>query len=198
VYPVHWPGQRIPPRWWRHPAWGVAAGWIIGASFGAPVYYDYNENIYYEGDYVYVDGQKAATASEYYDQAASLADSAPATKDTAAKDWLPLGVFSLSEGDTSESNMMIQLAVNKQGVIQGTYYNTSTDVKRPIKGMVDKKSQRAAWTFADGKDTDIIMETGLYNLTKDETQVLVHFGPGITQKWRMVRLEKPKSGEKGT
>ena len=175
----------------------MAAGWIAGASFGAPVYYDYNENIYYEGDYVYVDGRKVATSQEYYDQAATLADSAPATQDTAAKDWLPLGVFALSQGETDESNMMIQLAVDKQGVIQGTYYNTSTDVKRPIKGMVDKKSQRAAWTFADGKDTDIIMETGLYNLTKDETQVLVHFGPEITQKWRLVRLEQPKSGGDG-
>ncbi len=198
VYPVHWPGHRIPPRWWRHAAWGVAAGWIVGASFGAPVYYDYDENIYYEGDYVYVDGRKVATSQEYYDQAATLADSAHATQDTASKDWLPLGVFALSQGDTDESNMMIQLAVDKEGVIEGTYYNTSTDVKRPIKGMVDKKSQRAAWTFADGKNTDIIMETGLYNLTKDETQVLVHFGPDITQKWRLVRLEQPKSGEKGT
>lgn len=76
-------------------------------------------------------------------------------------------------------------------MIAGTYYNTGTDTVRPVKGMVDKKSQRAAWTFADGKNTDIIMETGIYNLTQDETEALVHFRKDKTQQWLMVRLKEP-------
>ena len=103
------------------------------------------------------------------------------------------GVFALSREENDDSNMVLQLAVNKEGVIQGTYYNTSTETERPVKGMVDKKTQRAAWTFADGKNTDIIMETGLYNLTKDDTQVFVHFGEDKTQRWWLVRLEEPES-----
>ena len=109
---------------------------------------------------------------------------------------MALGVFALSEESSAESNMVLQLAVNKEGVIAGYYYNTSTNSERPIKGMVDKKTQRAAWTFADGKNTDIIMETGLYNLTMEETTALVHFGKDKTQKWRMVRLEDPESKKK--
>jgi len=61
--------------------------------------------------------------------------------------------------------------------------------------MVDKKTQRAAWTFSDGKNTDIIMETGLFNLTQDQTEALVHFGKAKTQQVLMVRLDQPKSDE---
>lgn len=82
--------------------------------------------------------------------------------------------------------------MNKEGIIKGTYYNTSTDSTRPIKGRVDKKTQGVAWTFADGKNTDIIMETGLYNLTQDQTEALIHFGKDKTQKWTMIRLEQSK------
>lgn len=42
---------------------------------------------------------------------------------------------------------------------------------------------------ADGSE----IETGIYNLTKDETTALVHFGAEQTQEWLMVRLEKPEA-----
>jgi hypothetical protein len=81
--------------------------------------------------------------------------------------------------------------VSKDGVIKGTYFDTRTNTARPIKGMVDKDSQRVAWSFADGKNTDLIMETGLYNLTQDQTEALVHLGRNMTEKWLMVRLQEP-------
>lgn len=195
----YWDQHRHPWNyWWRTATWAAVAGWTVGVSsgsaYGDPVYYDYGENIYYEGEDVYVGGDKTATAEEYYQQASSLADTAPEVTNQEGEDWLPLGVFALSKGNVADSNMVLQLAINKDGVISGTYYNTNTDVGRPVKGMVDKKTQRAAWTFADGKNTDIIMETGIYNLTQDQTEALVHFGKDKTQQWLMVRLEQP--GEK--
>jgi hypothetical protein len=102
-------------------------------------------------------------------------------------------VFAISQDKATDSNMLLQLAVNKQGVIQGTYYNTATDIARPVKGMVDKQTQRAAWTFADGKNTDIVMETGIYNLTQDQAEALIHFGKDKTQQWMMVRLPQPSA-----
>jgi hypothetical protein len=90
-----------------------------------------------------------------------------------------------------DTNMIIQLALSKEGVIKGTFYNTATDTVRPVKGRVDKKSQRAAWAFADGKNPDVIMETGLHNLTQDQTEALLHFGDNKTQQWLMVRLNQP-------
>jgi len=54
---------------------------------------------------------------------------------------------------------------------------------------VDKKTQRAAWTI--GKGGDRVFEAGIYNLTRAETPVLVHFGPDRTQQWLLVRMNKP-------
>ena len=39
------------------------------------------------------------------------------------------------------------------------------------------------------------METGIYNLTEDETTALVHFGKEQTQTWLMVRLPEPEGEE---
>jgi hypothetical protein len=193
--------------WWRPATWAAVTGFIAGASvagggYGEPIYYDYGDTVYYEGNDVYVGGQKTASAEEYYQQANNIASSPsapapdPADTDQQSAEWLPLGVFALSQGNAAHSNMVLQLALNKNGEIAGTFYNTTIDVARPVKGMVDKKSQRAAWAFADGKNTDVIMETGLYNLTQDQTDALVHFGKDKTQQWLMVRLNEPEDKKK--
>jgi hypothetical protein len=57
--------------------------------------------------------------------------------------------------------------------------------------MVDKQSQRTAWTAA-GK-TRPIMETGIANLMKETTPALIHFPDGTTQQWLLLRMENPKS-----
>ncbi|MFH1113635.1 MAG: hypothetical protein V1792_06905 [Pseudomonadota bacterium] len=195
VHPiVRPPYNRIPPYWWRWAGWGAATGWLVGASLAAPYYYGYGENVYYYDENVYIDGQIAATAAEYYDGAKALATSAPPVEKTSKEEWLPLGVFGLYQGQSQDSNTVLQLAVNKQGVLSGTYYNLATNTERPVSGMVDQKTQRAAWTFADGKNTDVIMETGLANLTEDRAPALVHFGADKTEQWLMVRQPGPKSG----
>ena len=81
------------------------------------------------------------------------------------------------------------LAVNDAGTIRGTYYDGLTDSTKPVYGAVDKKTQRAAWTI--GKDNNTVFDTGFYNLTKDETPVLVHIGKDRTQQWMLVRMAKP-------
>ncbi len=189
-------------HWWRHATWAAAAGWVAGSayaegsSYEEPIVYDYGDNVYYENESVYVQGKKVGTAEQYYDQASAIATGGQSAQAEPDANWLPLGVFALSQGNAPDTDMVLQLALSKEGVIKGTYYNTATDTVRPIKGMVDKKSQRAAWTFADGKNTDIIMETGLYNLTQDQTEALAHFGKEKTQQWLMVRLnQRENEGE---
>ena len=86
--------------------------------------------------------------------------------------------------------MFVQLAVDKQAVIAGTFHNSATDQTFDLEGAVDRESQRSAWVIAD-KDWPI-METGVSNLTKDEAPALVHFADGQTQQWLMVRLEEPE------
>ena len=43
-----------------------------------------------------------------------------------------------------------------------------------------------------GTNDDLIMETGIYNLTKESAEVLIHFGPEQTQEALLVRMEEPE------
>jgi len=53
-----------------------------------------------------------------------------------------------------------------------------------------QKDQRAAWRV--GANTNLVIETGLYNLTQDQSTALVHFGPHRTQQCVLVRLRQPE------
>ena len=88
------------------------------------------------------------------------------------------------------------MAVNRQGIVSGSFYNTATDEAQAVLGQVDKDTQRVALRI--GESDDVILETGLYNLTKDEAPAMVHFGPDRVEYWLLVRLksdeEAPGSG----
>lgn len=173
-------------------------GWLVH-SWTTPVYYRYGSGgtVYYENDVVYLDGQQQGTAEEYYQQSAEIAESAPEITDEQAEqtEWMPLGVFALTSEGVNASSMFLQLAVSKEGILAGTFYNETTGVTHPVEGMVDQKTQRAVWKAADDSNPDLVMETGIFNLTEDETEVLIHFGPEQTQTWLMVRLEESERPE---
>jgi hypothetical protein len=165
----------------------------MGYAQPAPVYYDYGNNVTYQDNSVYVNGQSAGTSTQYYDQAASLAQTGTAADAPAdGADWLPLGVFALSKSDHPTNNLVIQLAVNKSGVIRGNYTDTATSNTQPVHGSVDKQSQRVAFTIGD--NTTTVVETGLYNLTKDEAPALMHMGADRTEQWLLVRMQNQESG----
>ena len=147
-------------NYWGWAAWPGVTGWV-DYGWSQPVYYNYGDNVYYQDDPVYYGDQPVATAGEYAQQAEAIATNVPATK-PAPKDWMPLGVFAITpDGKPTDADptMYLQLAVSKQGVINGTFQNTATDAVQSIEGMVDKETQRAAWTVA-GKERPI-METGI-------------------------------------
>ena len=111
----------------------------------------------------------------------------------AASEWLPLGVFAVTQDRQATGpvpTLFMQLAVNKEGVIAGTFKNETTGETQSLEGMVDKKSQRVAWCV-QGKSWPIV-ETGLSNLTQETFPALLHFSDGQTQQWLFVRLEEPK------
>jgi hypothetical protein len=180
------------PVFWSWATFSTASAFLPW-NWGEPNYYDYGSggNVYYEGDTVYAEGQ-TIPAEEYAAQAEAIATEVPPVENPDDMEWLPLGVFAMTQDGDSGAvpNMFLQLAVSKEGIIAGTYQNKSTGETQSIEGMVDKASQRAAWTVV-GKNTPI-METGLYNLTQNETTALVHFADGQTQQWLMVRIEKPE------
>jgi hypothetical protein len=206
--------------WHNHPGWaawgaaraynyvtyGAAAAWFGWGSVPA-ITYNYGDNVYYSGDQVYSGSQPVATEADYAQQASDIVASAPeipatptgdaadaAGSPSADEQWLPLGVFALTQDGQASGEqpaLFVQLAVNKQGVISGTQKHTLTDRIDTLRGMVDKKSQRAAWGVVD-KDFPVI-ETGLYNLTQDTAPSLIHFADGQTQQWLLVRLKAPQN-----
>jgi hypothetical protein len=183
-------------RWvgptWRPITWGALSGYW-GYS-GEPVYYDYGESVVYTGDTVVINGETEIPAETYVQQATDLATAGKEAKaDPKTDEFQPLGVFAMvGEGETKSTNIF-QLAVNKEGVIRGEYYNATTDTTEPVYGSVDKKTQRAAWTVGERKSP--VYEAGIANLTRDETTMMVHYTKDNSQQFTLVRLEKPDGGQ---
>jgi len=187
------PALWLPAQLWFWPTWPALVGWF-GWGGVQPIYYDYGTTIIYQGDQVYSGtGQMIASASDYYQQAYDLAQSAPVAPGADAESdvWQSLGVLALVQNAQTESSaMMFQLAVNKRGTIRGNYYNALTDTALPVRGSVDPKTQRAAWTVGDNKNT--VYETAIVNLTRNETPLLIHIGKDHTEQWMLVRLREPE------
>ena len=189
-----------PNHWWRWATAGAITGWVA-YRWNNPVYYSYGSggNVYYENNTVFVNGQEYGSAEQYYNENAELAASVPemTEEQETQVEWLPLGVFGLTKEGVNATSMYLQLAVSKEGIIAGTFYNESTGVTHPVEGMVDEKTQRVAWKAADGSNADLVMETGVYNLTQDQAEVMVHFGPTETQTALLVRLDESKRPDAG-
>ena len=137
-------------NWWRPAAWGAVTGWMA-ATWSQPVTYSYGENIYYQDDSVYYGDDVVATAEQYTEQAEQIATGIPEA-DPNEVEWLPLGVFALTtdgQATGAEPTKFLQLAVSKEGIIAGTLQDTATDSVQSIEGMVDKKTQRTAWTVVE-------------------------------------------------
>jgi hypothetical protein len=197
------------PGWYtQHPGAWFAAGWVAssvwraatwdtyssfcGYSSYAP-YYDYGENVVYQDDGVYISGELAYTPEEYAQKASTIADTGREAEVTKEEEWLPLGVFAMVEGDDKTSNQIFQLAVNKKGVIRGSYYDAVTDSTAEVYGSVDQKTQRAAWTVGDRKTP--VYEAGIANLTNNETTMLVHYGADRTRQFALIRIEESEKAE---
>lgn len=188
-------GPRI--NWWAWGTWAAVNSWIPW-GWGEPIYYNYGSNVYYQGDTVYYGDQPVASAAEYANQAEQIATSIPDVE-PAPDDWMSLGVFAMvpdGQSTGTDPTMFLQLTVSKQGIIAGTFQNTATDNVQSIEGMVDKETQRAAWTIVG--ETRPLMETGISNLTDKTVPALVHYADGTTQQWLLVRMEEPEDGEQST
>ena len=183
-------------RWlgptYRPITWGALAGFAgYGAYAAEPVYYNYGDNVVYSGETVTYNGVTEIPAEQYVQQATDIATiGVEAKPDPKKGEWQQLGVFAMvGEGEEKSTNLF-QLAINKEGVIGGEYYNALTDETSPVYGSVDKKTQRAAWTVGDRKTP--VYEAGIANLTQDESTMLVHFSKDKTQQFTLVRIQKPE------
>jgi len=191
------------PWWWWAPATaGVVSGFVAGAETSEPYYYDYGVTTVYQGDTVYVDGKPAGSTKAYTEKAVALAKTVAETppptpaKKEGADEWLPMGVWALTQEEKGDAVMFLQISISKQGVISGAYKNTLIGSNEQIIGSVDRENQLAAWRI--GQNGKTVIETGLFNLTRDVTSAAIHFDTGNTQTWLMVRLPQPTMPDQPT
>ena len=197
-----WYNNHFRPWWPGGFVGGAGLGFMAGAAWGTtsnyvgvnavPIPYNYGTTVVYQDDTVYVQGEPVGTSQEYAQQATDLAaqgEKAPIAKD---EQWQSLGVYALTRSDEKNPSNFINLALNKDGVVRGTYYNAVTDSNLKVSGQLDKKTQRVAWTV-DGKKNPVY-EAGLNNLTQDQTTILVHQNGGKVEQMMLVRVNDPESG----
>jgi hypothetical protein len=185
----HYHNYQPASNWWQGATWAGLTSWMGSAAWSPPVYSDYGSNVVVDQDVVYVNEQPIASAPAYAMQALELADVAPPPPE-AKIEWMPLGTWALSsdKGDDNPSTVL-QLAVSKEGLVSGTWYNRTTDKSAECEGQVDPDTQRLA--LRRSEQPDVVLEVGVYNLTRDASSCLMHFGTLNTQTWYMSRLDNP-------
>lgn len=217
-HPYGYGGMWGYPGAWGAYGWGAATAWtcmglttltsflgmaaIAGSgknngNNGASV-----SNVTYEGPNVYVNGNPAGTQEQYYDQAQQLASTGqqyvdttagqPGSSPDASAQWQALGVFSLAQKGQTQSSMLFQLAINKDGIVRGNYMNQLTNETDQVYGSLDKQTQRISFTIGQNNSNSTVFDTTLSDLTKDDAPVLVHYGPSNTQAMMLVRLPAPQ------
>jgi hypothetical protein len=183
-----------PFYWWRWSTPTLLTGWF-GFGWPTPYYWDYGygEYIYCYDGAMYVNGRWFEPAPVYYQQTVQLVESAPVfTPEQAVEvQWMPLGVFAVTQDGVANDNMVVQLAVTKDGVIGGTALNKQTGASFDVKGTVDKQTQRAVWSYTDATGALIVMESSVFNLTQPQATGLVHYSPDNIKVIELVRLEEP-------
>jgi hypothetical protein len=100
--------------------------------------------------------------------------------------WMPLGVYSLLTGPADTGTRILQLSINPQGYIRGSYYDMITNDTYNVRGRADQSTQYVQWSL----DTNqaLTFYTPLYQLTQSQGVINVRL-PGGTQQWQVVRME---------
>jgi hypothetical protein len=106
--------------------------------------------------------------------------------------FLPLGVFAIAPRQETDANAILQLAVNRDGIVRGTYVDLLTNQEQSIEGAVDKKTQRVAWRVGD--NGSVTFETRLSSLTQSAGPLTLNFGNGKTRDWTLARFDSDKQG----
>ncbi len=185
-----WNNYRV--NWWSWSTPTVIDRWI-GVVGTTPIYYDYGVNLTYNEGNVYLNNELVGNQEQFSEQAVAIASSVPKAAKRRKTEWLPLGVFALTAKDAvaRDATLFLQLAITKDKIIAGTLRNTATGKTIEVEGTVDKQSQRAAVKPVD--DDWPVVETGIYNLTENETGILIHFSKDEVQNWKATRLDAPDS-----
>ena len=184
--------------WWRVTApyrwadWSSVSSWCgYSGSYAQPVTYEYTD------DGTYANGQEVTVDDEYSKQARELAAAGAQllqqkidAQEADKLEWLPLGVFALCKSEDGDPTMFLQLAISREGIVAGSFANTTNNENLSVQGGADRESTRLAVTIGD--QDDVVVETGLYNVTEQQSSALVHYQDGTRENWLLVKMPDPQ------
>ena len=142
---------------------------------------------------MYVTASRSGRRSSTTNRRPQCEDAGQKAKPAEPEKWQSLGVFAMVQGEETDGYNLFQLAVNKDGIIRGNYYNALTDSDEPV---VRLGGQEDPASRLDGRRPE---DAGLRGRDRqpdpDETTMLVHFGEDKTQQFTLVRIERPGEEE---
>jgi len=169
--------QHHPQAWHHHhdhDAWQIATSAAVLGWLGWQTNRPYNNTVYvYEPvpiESVIVNGRPTVVVEP-----------------GAPGDWMSLGAYSLMTGAGDPGTRILQLSVDKQGNIRGSYYDMITNATHNVVGVIDKNTQQVRWTIDTNRQLTFVAT--LDQLTQSQGVVNVKLPGGQIQQWQLVRME---------
>ena len=182
-YPLNGAAMYNPAWYAAHPAAWAPAAWAVNSVWQPVDWITIASACGYVGVAPAYNGGNLSS-----DQAAELAANGADANASRNDEWLPLGVFALVRDNQQQPQFVLQLAINRQGVLRGNSTDAAGDRTLPIQGAVDRKTLTAAWSI--GNDTQTVLEAGLPDLARGEAQAVLYRN-GATENWLLVRMTQP-------
>lgn len=101
-------------------------------------------------------------------------------------EWYPLGVYSMVTGPGDNGTRIVQLSVDRQGNVNGTYYDLVMDTSRQVSGRIRQSSQNVSWSL--NSNPQLTFRAPLDQLMQPQGIVTVEL-PGGEQQWQLIRLQ---------
>jgi hypothetical protein len=102
-------------------------------------------------------------------------------------DWMTLGSYSLMTGSGDPGTRILQLSIDREGNIRGSYYDMITNNTNNVIGVADKNTQQVRWTLDSNRQLTFVAT--LDQLTQPQGVVNVKLPGGELQQWQLVRME---------
>lgn len=191
--------QPFTPSWYAdHPnafqaqyphadAWAAATPVGLGRWLNVPVVA--TGGGYGSGSTTYVESAPAETTTAATDTASTAPENTASA--APAGDWMTIGVYGFAPVADKESHRMLQLVVNRDGVIKGSHYDLISDETQDVQGQLDKNTQHVNWTI--GAKGSVVFDATLGDLTKDQAIALAKFTSGKTNQWKLTKANNPST-----
>lgn len=114
-----------------------------------------------------------------------LAAITPESNQADSNTWMNLGQYALGPDGSSDDTRRMQLAVNAEGLLRGTHYDTLSDDVQSVEGLVPKSTLVANWRIGQG---DTVFECPLGELLEERGRVTVRRPSGASTTWQITRL----------